>query len=280
MARLEKRLSAEIPESEISQINHKAGQMPVKVSAETLKLIQRSTAYVQKFSVDFEAANRPQMALWGAYSIPPNAKREPGRSAAFLAWADYTKLVINEHDTTIAFKHADLQLDLGDLVRGYAMDRAAVILKQQGIRNFLINAGGDIYAAGHKDANKKWRVGIQHPRHPNALMASFELSDGAVATNGDYERFTAGEEGGNEQLYPVFCDRRPDDPALPCQSVSVLAASAEEAEAWAAYLFVVGFEAYKKIASPQTPAALFVDAAGKIHWGAVWERNYLLKFLD
>lgn len=266
MARLEKLFGAEMPESEMRQINQQAGHTPVKVSAETLGLIKRAAEYAQKFSVALEVAAQPREELGGARRGLPNTKPELMRNAACRALADYAEIIIDERDTTIAFKHADLQLALGDIVRGYAIDRAAAILKQQGIKNFLITADGDIYAAGRKDENQKWCVGIQHPRHPNALMASFDLSDGAVATNSAYD------------LYGANNDQR--DPARPCQSVSVLAASAEEAEAWAAYLFAIGFEAYKKIATPQTPAALFVDADGRIHWEAVWEKNYRLKFWD
>ncbi|MCG3121359.1 MAG: FAD:protein FMN transferase [bacterium] len=280
MARLEKLLSAELPASEMSQVNQKAGRMPVKVSHETLRLINRFIGYSQKFNGLFGVANRSQEALWGAHGEKNFVTAEYLQSVAVLPPADYTAIIIDERDTTVAFSHKSMQLVLDYIVRGYAIDRAAVILKQQGIKNFLINAGGDIYAAGHRDLNKKWRVGIQHPRHPQALMASFELSDGAVATNGDYENSSAGKEGSDGQLYPAFFAHRSSAPAPPCQSVSVLATSAEEAEAWAAYLFAIGFEAYKKITSPSMPAALFVDAGGKIHWEAIWEKNYQLKFLD
>ena len=81
-----------------------------------------------------------------------------------------------------------MQLDLGGYAKGYALDRAAELLRKQGIHNALINIGGNVLALG-QHGNRPWRVGIQHPRKPGAL-ATLELHDGeAIGTSGDYQRY-------------------------------------------------------------------------------------------
>ena len=274
--RIENLLSAQRETSELARINQHAGRGPVQVSWETLAIIKRAVEYGKKFNGYFDISIGPISYLWGFGWEKKVVVPERSRIAALLPLVGYGKIIINERDTTIAFARDGMKLDLGGIAKGYAVDRAALILRQQGIKNFLLNADGDIYAAGYKSDHQKWHVGIQHPRSKQALIASFELSDFAVATSGDYERFI---EVDGKRYHHIF-DPRTGYPAPLTQSVSVLASTAEEADAWATYLFIIGFEGYKKIFSPQTPLALFVDTNDEVHWDAIWEKNYLLKFLD
>ncbi len=274
--RIENLLSAQRETSELARINQYAGRSPVKVSWETLAIIKRAVAYGKKFNGHFDISIGPISYLWGFGWEKKIVVPERSRIATLLPLVGYGKISINERDTTIAFARDGMKLDLGGIAKGYAIDCAARILRQQGIKNFLLNADGDIYAAGHKSDNQKWHVGIQHPRGKQALIASFELSDFAVATSGDYERFI---EVDSKRYHHIF-DPRTGYPAPLTQSMSVLAPTAEEADAWATYLFIIGFEGYQKISSPQTVLALFVDMNDKIHWDAIWEKNYLLRFLD
>jgi len=88
----------------------------------------------------------------------------------------------------VGSRNRSVQLDLGGYAKGYALDRAAAILKQQGIHHALINIGGNVLALG-QHGKRPWRVGIQHPRKPGAL-ATLELQDGeAIGTSGDYQRY-------------------------------------------------------------------------------------------
>jgi thiamine biosynthesis lipoprotein len=274
--RIENLLNAQSPASEIGRINQNAGRAPVKVSYETLAIIKRALEYSKKFDGYFDISLGPIAELWGFSGNQQIIVPEHDRIVALLPLVDYQKITIAEKDTIVALAREGMKLDLGSIAKGYAIDRAAAVLKQMGVKNFLINAGGDIYVAGRKNNEQKWLVGIQHPRHRRALMASFELSDLAVATSGDYERFV--EAAGKR--YHHMLDPRTGYPAPRCQSVTVLAPTAEEAEVWATYLFIIGFEAYRRLAAPGSPTALFVDAGGKIHWDIAWEQDYHLRFLD
>ena len=81
-----------------------------------------------------------------------------------------------------------MNIDLGGIAKGYAVDRAFELLKGLGYRNLVVNAGGDLRVGGAKPEGP-WSIGIQHPRDPERIMARISVSDTAVATSGDYEKF-------------------------------------------------------------------------------------------
>ncbi|MEY4591551.1 MAG: hypothetical protein RIR18_446, partial [Pseudomonadota bacterium] len=114
-------------------------------------------------------------------------------------------------------KNKQVSLDFGGYLKGWALDRAADILRKDGIQNALINIGGNIMAMGSK-FGKPWTVGIQNPRAPGAL-ATIELQDGeAIGTSGDYQRFFEWQG----QRYPHILDPRTAYPANHTQAVTVL----------------------------------------------------------
>jgi thiamine biosynthesis lipoprotein len=110
-----------------------------------------------------------------------------------------------------------VRIDLGGYAKGVALDRAAAILKQHGIRNALINIGGNVMALGDK-GGRPWRIGIQHPRRAGAL-ATLELRDGeAIGTSGDYQRYFEV----NGRRYNHLIDPRTGQPVTSMQAVTVL----------------------------------------------------------
>ncbi len=88
----------------------------------------------------------------------------------------------------LTFSVPGMEIDFGGIVKEYAVDRAATLCYEQGIRHGVINLGGDIKVIGPRADNSPWRVGIRHPREQDALLDSLELYEGALASSGDYER--------------------------------------------------------------------------------------------
>jgi thiamine biosynthesis lipoprotein len=129
-----------------------------------------------------------------------------------------------------------VSLDLGGIAKGYAVDRASQVLKDNGITNFLLNAGGDLYASGDKGNGVPWMVGVKHPRKPSKLMARLSATNVAVVSSGDYERFSIVDS----IRYHHIIDPRTGYPATGSRSVSVLADSAEEADVMATIIFISG----------------------------------------
>lgn len=275
MHRIELALSSQDTHSEISAINRAAGGAPVRVSRQTLLIVQRAVDYAKQFAGQFDLTVGPLSDLWGFNSDRPFVLPPPDSVAARVARVNYREVVVNPRDTTIALKRHGMAIDLGGMAKGYAIDRAAMVLRQQGLRNFLINAGGDIYASGMKANAEKWRVGIKHPRKLDELLAVFELSDYAVATSGDYERF-ADYQG---KRYHHILNARTGYPSDRCQSVTVMAATAEKADAWATYLFILGPEAFAEKYPDAAVDVVFVDAAGKLHYDPARLARYRIEFL-
>lgn len=150
-------------------------------------------------------------------------------------------------DATISSRNPDVALDFGGYLKGVALDRAAVILRGQGINNALINIGGNVMALGSKEG-RKWKVGIQHPRQAGPL-ATVELADGeAIGTSGDYQRFF--EVDG--QRYPHLLDPRTGYPADHTQAVSVLIPAGPKAgtlsDAASKPIFIAGPDAWRAMA--------------------------------
>ena len=275
MERVESVLSSHKPDSEISRINSAAGSHPVKVSAETFAILARAVAYSSRLAGRFDVTIGPVSELWGFNGDRDVALPQPERLRALLKLVDFRNLALNEADSTAYLRVKGMRLDLGGIAKGYAIDRAATVLRAHGLQDFLINAGGDIYASGTKPEGQKWRVGVQHPRRPRALLATFEVSDMAVATSGDYERFV--EIDGVR--YHHILDPETGYPATQCQSVTVFAPTAEEADVWATYCFIVGFEAYQQGPHRSIHPALFVNASGRVRLTPELKNLYRLRLL-
>lgn len=157
-----------------------------------------------------------------------------------------------------------VQLDLGGYAKGYALDRAVLILQQQHIRNALINIGGNVLAMG-KHGDRPWRVGIQHPRSTGAL-ATLALQDGeAVGTSGDYQRYFML----NNTRYCHLIDPRSGHPMQGVEAVTILTHGARAgvlSDAASKPLFISGTQGWRAAAQQMSlPEALLVDAKGEIH---------------
>jgi len=276
MTRVENLLSYQIFTSEINQVNREAGVKPVKVSNETFQILKRARGYSEKFNGLFEVTIGALTDRWGFSDNDHKEITVPSDSeiAALLPLVNYKRMILNEQDTTAYLVKKRMKIDLGGIAKGYAIDRGVAVLKQNNIQQFFLNAGGDIYTSGKKDGIQKWWVGIKHPRHQDSLIARFKLSDYAVATSGDYERFVIIDG----KRYHHILDPRSGFPSTQCRSVSILAPTAEEADAIATYVFVLGYNNLKD--SPQFNLPYFiVDGEGGFHYSRSLVTQDSLEFI-
>lgn len=170
-----------------------------------------------------------------------------------------------------------VQLDLGGYAKGYALDRAAALLRQQGIQQALINIGGNVMALG-THGSRPWRVGIQHPRKPGPL-ATLELHDGeAIGTSGDYQRYF--ELDGKRYCHVL--DPRTGWPAQGVQAVSVLTRGVRAgvlSDTSSKPLFISGASGWRAAAHKmQLSEALLIDINGTVHLTAAMRKR--LEFSD
>ncbi|MFQ5835694.1 MAG: FAD:protein FMN transferase, partial [bacterium] len=135
------------------------------------------------------------------------------------------------------FQKKGMQIDLGGIAKGYAVDRAIESLRKNGIRRALVNAGGDLYALGSGPGKEKWQVGIQDPREEDKLLGIIKVKDVGVATSGDYRRyFTIEGRRFSHIVNPKTGQTVQDVP----MSVTVIAPDATTADALATGVFVLG----------------------------------------
>lgn len=154
---------------------------------------------------------------------------------------------------------ADGRLDPSGLVKGWAVQRAADELDAAGVRDFAIDAGGDVIARGEPEPGRPWRVGIRHPRIVDRVVGVIRASDLAVATSATYER------GAHIR------DPRSHRAVLGLQSLTVVGPSLTWADAYATTAFVMGFEGLAWVADHEGYGALAITADDRVIWTPVVE---------
>jgi len=204
--------------SELMTLNSAISEgRPQQVSPELAAFVAEAKQFSQQGDYLFDPGIGQLIKLWGFQADEFKAEVPP--AADIAAWLAQKPSIANLTITgnTIASSNRHVALDFGGYLKGVALDRAAAILREQGIHNALINIGGNVMALGSKEG-RKWRVGIQHPRQPGPL-ATVELEDGeAIGTSGDYQRFF--EVDG--QRYAHLLDPRTGYPADHTQAVTIL----------------------------------------------------------
>jgi FAD:protein FMN transferase len=236
--RLDSAMSVWRPGSDVLRINAAAGQHPVAVGAdvlETLRIARQVSDWTGgKFDVTFGALS----GLWKFDHDQDNRIPDMQEVRRRLPLIDYTQIDIDEQAHTVFLRQTGASIHLGGIGKGYALDRAAAVLRAAGFRDFLIQAGGDLYVAGHRDA-KPWRLGIQDPRGPaNQSFAAIDLSDATFSTSGDYERFFL-RDG---RRYHHILDPDAGQPVTLSRSVTIVTDRAVMADALSTGVFVLGPE--------------------------------------
>jgi thiamine biosynthesis lipoprotein len=237
--RLDRLMSIWREGSDVLRINAAAGGAAVPVSPEVREIIRDAREVSEwtggKFDVTFGA-------LSGMWKFDHDLDgRVPSRTeiAARLPLIDYRALEIDEHAGTARLAQPGMKLHLGGIGKGYAVDRAVEILRKAGLNDFMIQSGGDLYLGGRR-GERPWRAGIQDPRGPaNSSFAAVDLTDAAISTSGDYERFFM-KDG---RRYHHILDPDTGEPAQGCRSVSIVAESSTLADGLATGVFILGADA-------------------------------------
>ncbi len=236
--RLDRLLSVWHEASDVSRINAAAGRQPVPVAPETFEILQAAIRVSEwtggKFDVTFGAL----AGLWRFDHDQDNTIPDAAAVKRQLALIGYEALTLDPGARTVLLGRAGARLHLGGIGKGYAVDRAAAILRSRGLHDFMIQSGGDLYVAGRR-GDRPWRIGIRDPRGPgDRSFASLALTDGTFSTSGDYERFFL-HDG---RRYHHLLDPDRGEPARGCRSVTIVAASAMLADALSTGVFILGPE--------------------------------------
>jgi thiamine biosynthesis lipoprotein len=224
--------------SDILRLNDAAGKTAVGVSAEVREILHASQEVSEwtagKFDITFAALS----GLWKFDHDIDGQVPDRSQIAPRLPLIDYRAVTIDDRAGTASLARAGMRVNLGGIGKGYAVDRAVTILRDAGLSDFMIQSGGDLYAAG-KRGDRPWRVGIQDPRGaPDTLFAALEITEAAFSTSGDYERFFM-RDG---HRYHHILDPDTGEPASRSRSVSIVAKNATVTDGLSTGVFILGGE--------------------------------------
>jgi thiamine biosynthesis lipoprotein len=197
-----------------------------------LSLIKEALQYANLTKGYFDPTILPLVKLWG-FDIKSPRLPSPEKIERTLPLVGYENALISEDGIK---KPEWLKFDLSGIAKGKIVDLIRENLKEQGYRNFLIDAGGDIYVSGLNSSRKKWRIAIQDPEHMDKFSGIVEKTDTAIVTSGDYENYF--EEDG--RVYTHLLNPYTGYPDSDCKSVTILASDTGFADAIATGVFVMG----------------------------------------
>jgi len=184
----------------------------------------------------------------------------PSQSAVAEALRKVNFRAIEVQENRVFLAKAGMSIGLGGIAKGYAVDRASAVLAKAGFHDTLVDGGGDILVSGTREDGSPWRLGIQDPRKERGVMiGALRVSNRAVATSGDYERFRIV----NGVRYHHIIDPRTGWPATASSSVTVIADTAERAVVLAKPIFIFGGEKGLAFARAQAVETLIIDPQGK-----------------
>jgi len=238
--RLESLLSTWREHSDVTQLNAAAGSHPVPIGTELRDVLQTARQISEWTNGKFDVTFGVMSGLWKFdYQNQDGTIPDHDEVVRRRNLINYRDLVVDENTGTAFLRRKGMVVNLGGIGKGYAVDRARNILREKGIHDFMIQFGGDFYAAGHS-GDHPWRLGIQDPRGPsNRIFASMNVSDSTFSTSGDYARFFI-KDG---RRYHHILDPATGEPAQGCRSVTILTSSATVADGLSTGVFILGPEA-------------------------------------
>lgn len=245
-------------DSEITKINLAAGKRPVRVSPEMIEVVKQAADISKRSGGVFDVTIGPLVVLW-QMRLKEGKAPSDGEIAGVRRLVNYRNIVVDRKASTVFLTREGMIMDLGGM-KGYIADQVADLFKRRGIRNALIALAGDIWALGHREDGKPWRIGVQHPREKDRTLAVLELSDRYVCTSGDYERFVIKEK----KRYHHIIDPRTGKPSTGIISVTLVGERGALIDPLAKIPFILGVERGLGLIREYGAEAIIVDEQGKV----------------
>lgn len=238
ITRIEKLISSWDVNSQTSAINRNAGIKPVKVDTELFQLIERAIGISKLTDGAFDISYASMDRIWkydGSMTEMPSEEE----IKASVSKVGYQNIVLDKENSTVFLKLEGMKIGFGAIGKGYAADKAKELLISKGVLSGIINASGDMNTWGKQPNGNEWKVAITNPMDKNKVFALLPITNGAVVTSGNYEKYV----NFNGKRYTHIIDPRTGYPSSGIISVTVFAPKAELADALATSVFVMGKEA-------------------------------------
>jgi len=232
---LEDKLSVKSEQSDTWAINHSDGKA-VSVSKDTMTLLRKGIEIGEKTNGALDITLYPVITAWG-FTMDKQQIPDTQLLADRMSLVDYTGVLT---DGDLVSVPDGMQVDFGALAKGYTSDCVIEILKKNDVNSALVNLGGNVHALGSKPDGSFWKVGVQNPFFPSEQICTLDISDMAVITSGNYERYFTGSDGKKYWHIIDPKDGYPADNGL--VSVTIIGKSGLVSDALSTALFVLGTE--------------------------------------
>ncbi|HMK25282.1 MAG TPA: FAD:protein FMN transferase [Chitinophagaceae bacterium] len=262
ISRIEKLLTTFSENSQTNLINRNAGIAPVMVDKEVFDIIQRSKRISDitqgAFDITYGSVDKK---LWN-FDKTMTSLPDPATAKRSVHLINYRNVILDEKNGTVFLKEKGMRIGFGGIGKGYAAERARIILQQKGVESGIVNAAGDLTAWGLQPNGEEWTIGIADPdatRHP---FSYFSITDMAVATSGNYEKYIM--IGGKKYSHTI--DPKTGLPVHGIKSVTIISPNAEIADAMATPVMIMGIEVgLDMVNQVKGLACIIVDDNDKIY---------------
>jgi len=260
--RIERLLTTYDGSSETNRINGQAGIMPVPVSRETYELIERSIRISRvtqgAFDISYGSVDK---RLWN-FDVNMQSLPDPATARKMVRLINYRNIILDPAHLTIFLKEKGMRIGFGGIGKGYAAERAKHVMRSNGAAAGIVNASGDLTTWGHQPDGKPWTIGIVNPNTAGSVFSFMQVTDMALATSGNYEKFIMVEG----RKYSHTINPRTGLPVTGIKSVTIVSPNAEIADAMATPVMIMGIKAgLHMIDQIRDIEAIIIDDDDKIH---------------
>lgn len=224
--------------SETNQINEKAGIAAVKVCTETFNLIERSIRISSLTNGAFDLTyGSIDKRLW---NFDQNMKELPDKDTArkMVKLINYKNIVLDKENSTVFLREKGMRIGFGGIGKGYAAERAKLVMIKEGVESGIVNASGDLTVWGYQPGGEPWTIGIVHPDASHLPFSFMEVTNKAVATSGNYEKYVMI----NGKKYSHTIHPKTGLPVEGIKSVTIISPNAELSDALATPVTIMGVE--------------------------------------
>lgn len=237
--RIEKLLTTFDENSQTNQINQLAGIAPVKVDKEVFDLIERSLRISAltdgAFDITYGSVDK---TLWN-FDSKMTALPDAATALSMVRLIDYKKVKLNASDCSVMLAEKGMRIGFGGIGKGYAAEMAKALLRREGVESGIVNASGDLTAWGLQANGQPWTIGIADPDCALLPFSYMNITDMAVATSGNYEKFITI----NGKKYSHTINPKTGLPVTGIKSVTIISPNAEIADAMATPVTIMGIQA-------------------------------------
>jgi thiamine biosynthesis lipoprotein len=260
--RIEALLTTFSENSQTNLVNQQVGISPVRVDKEVFQLVQRSIRISEltqgSFDISYGSIDK---SLWN-FDLSMKALPDKATAKASVRLINYKNILLDEADSSIFLKEKGMRIGFGGIGKGYAAEMAKSLLIKRGVKAGVVNAAGDLTTWGKQPDGKEWTVGIADPTIRDRSFSSICISNMAIATSGNYEKYVVIDG----KKYSHTIDPRTGFPVTGIKSATIICPNAELADAMATPIMVMGVAVGLDLVN-QLPnmACIIVDDANRVH---------------